>query len=127
MTAPAMDFVVKDGRQLELAETSGPPQIVIAQPPEPEDGGYGRPVHGEIHGQESPLSPARGAECEDRQLSATGQPDRVSTSPNARCVVPAGGRHLDHHAGRRAYLRERAAKSLGTAGHVYGLPIRCWY
>ena len=32
MTAPVMDFIVKDGRQLERAETSGPPQIVITQP-----------------------------------------------------------------------------------------------
>jgi len=32
MTAPAMDFIVKDGRRLERAETSGPPQIVITQP-----------------------------------------------------------------------------------------------
>src|SRR5450631_1781789 len=32
MTAPAMDFTVKDGRLLERAETSGPPQIVITQP-----------------------------------------------------------------------------------------------
>ena len=32
MSAPAMDFVVKDGRLLERAETSGPPQIVITQP-----------------------------------------------------------------------------------------------
>jgi lipopolysaccharide export system protein LptA len=32
MTAPVMDFLVKDGRLLERAETSGPPQIVITQP-----------------------------------------------------------------------------------------------
>jgi lipopolysaccharide export system protein LptA len=32
MTAPVMDFVVKDGRLLENAETGGPPQIVITQP-----------------------------------------------------------------------------------------------
>jgi lipopolysaccharide export system protein LptA len=32
MTAPAMDFIVKDGRLLESAETSGPTQIVITQP-----------------------------------------------------------------------------------------------
>src|ERR1700678_1805868 len=32
MTAPVMEFVVKDGRLLENAETSGPPQIVITQP-----------------------------------------------------------------------------------------------
>jgi lipopolysaccharide export system protein LptA len=32
MTAPVMDFIVKDGRLLERAETSGPPQIVITQP-----------------------------------------------------------------------------------------------
>src|SRR5208283_4725826 len=32
MTAPVMDFTVKDGRLLERAETAGPPQIVITQP-----------------------------------------------------------------------------------------------
>jgi len=32
MTAPVMDFVVKDGRLLEQAVTSGPPQIMITQP-----------------------------------------------------------------------------------------------
>jgi len=32
MTAPVMDFIVKGGRRLERAETSGPPQIVITQP-----------------------------------------------------------------------------------------------
>src|SRR5271157_1225906 len=32
MTAPVMDFIVKDGHLLERAETSGPPQILITQP-----------------------------------------------------------------------------------------------
>jgi lipopolysaccharide export system protein LptA len=32
MTAPVMDFIVKNGRLLERAETSGPPQIAITQP-----------------------------------------------------------------------------------------------
>src|ERR1035437_6585111 len=32
MTAPVMDFIVKDGRLLERAETSGAPQILITQP-----------------------------------------------------------------------------------------------
>jgi lipopolysaccharide export system protein LptA len=32
MTAPVMDFIVKNGRLLERAETAGPPQIVITQP-----------------------------------------------------------------------------------------------
>jgi lipopolysaccharide export system protein LptA len=32
MTAPVMDFSVKDGRLLQHAETSGPPRIVITQP-----------------------------------------------------------------------------------------------
>ena len=31
MTAPVMDFIVKDGHLLERAETAGPPQIVITQ------------------------------------------------------------------------------------------------
>jgi lipopolysaccharide export system protein LptA len=32
MTAPVMDFIVKNGRLLERAETSGAPQIAITQP-----------------------------------------------------------------------------------------------
>ena len=32
MTAPAMDFYIKGGRQLERSVTSGPPKIVITQP-----------------------------------------------------------------------------------------------
>ncbi len=32
MTAPVMDFVVKNGRLLDRADTGGPPQIVITQP-----------------------------------------------------------------------------------------------
>src|ERR1035438_4216759 len=32
MTAPVMDFIVKDGHLLDRAETSGPPRIVITQP-----------------------------------------------------------------------------------------------
>jgi lipopolysaccharide export system protein LptA len=32
VTAPVMDFIVRDGRLLERADTSGPPQIVIMQP-----------------------------------------------------------------------------------------------
>jgi lipopolysaccharide export system protein LptA len=32
MTAPAMDFYLKGGRQLDRAVTSGPPKIVITQP-----------------------------------------------------------------------------------------------
>jgi lipopolysaccharide export system protein LptA len=32
VTAPVMDLIVKDGRLLERAETSGPPRIVITQP-----------------------------------------------------------------------------------------------
>ena len=32
LSAPVMDFFVKDGRVLDRAETSGPPQILITQP-----------------------------------------------------------------------------------------------
>lgn len=32
LTAPAMDFVVKNGNSIDHAETNGPPQIVINQP-----------------------------------------------------------------------------------------------
>jgi len=32
LSAPAMDFVLKDGKHLDRADTSGPPQIIISQP-----------------------------------------------------------------------------------------------
>ncbi len=55
MTAPVMDFIVKNGRLLESAETSGPPQIVITQPDANQKTVVtASQVHGEIHGAKSP-------------------------------------------------------------------------
>ncbi len=92
MSAPAMDFRVKDGHQLELAETSGAPQIVITQPASKQrtvvtadrftakftDKNRPAILHGEAN--------------TNIVGSAPGQPDRVSTSPTLDVrFQPEGG------------------------------------
>ena len=81
MTAPAMDFVVKNGNQLESAVTSGPPQIVITQP---ETKQKTLVTAGRFTGKftaKNRLDLLRG-EPDARIVSSTpGQPDRTSTSP----------------------------------------------
>ena len=94
MTAPVMDFIVKDGRLLERAETSGPPQIVITQP----DANQKTVVTAAkftakfteknrlatLHGE--PDAKIVSSKIGDRKIGdrkiagAPGQPDRVSTS-----------------------------------------------
>lgn len=92
MRAPAMDFIVKGGRQLERAETSGPPQIVITQPATKE-----RTVvtAGKFTGKftaKNQIETLHG-EPDARIVSTTpGQPDRVSTSLTLDAVfLPEGG------------------------------------
>ena len=94
MTAPVMDFIVKDGRLLERAETSGPPQIVITQP----DANQKTVVTAAkftakfteknrlatLHGEPDAKivsSKSGDSKSGDRKIAgAPGQPDRVSTS-----------------------------------------------
>jgi lipopolysaccharide export system protein LptA len=115
MTAPAMDFYIKGGRQLERAVTSGPPKIVITQPASNQktvvtatkftakftDKNRISTLHGE------PNAKIVGTRIDDRQIanqSATGKPgnpgksvpqqnDRVSTSQQLDVVFNplAGG------------------------------------
>ena len=94
MTAPVMDFIVKDGRLLERAETSGPPQILITQP-----GSNQKTVVtaakftakfteknrlATLHGEPDAKvvsSKSGDSKSGDRKIAgAPGQPDRVSTS-----------------------------------------------
>jgi lipopolysaccharide export system protein LptA len=100
MTAPAMDFIVKDGRQLERAETSGPPQIVITQP-----GANQKTVVtaakftakfaeknrlATLHGE--PDARIVASQIVDSKIGAPGQPNRVSTSRMLDVVFrPEGG------------------------------------
>ncbi|MGD0413877.1 MAG: LPS export ABC transporter periplasmic protein LptC [Terriglobales bacterium] len=115
MTSPVMDFIVKDGRLLERAETSGPPQIVITQPDanqktvvtaakftakfteknrlatlhgEPD----ARIVSGLIDASKAGSSKSGGSQIGGGQTGAAGQTDRVSTSRMLDVVfLPEGG------------------------------------
>jgi lipopolysaccharide export system protein LptA len=81
MTAPAMDFTVKDGRTIELAETSGPPAITIWQPSSRQKtvvaaGRFTAKFTANNH-----LASLHGEPDARIDSSAPGQPDRISTSP----------------------------------------------
>jgi lipopolysaccharide export system protein LptA len=115
MTSPVMDFIVKDGRLLERAETSGPPQIVITQPDANQKTVvtaakftakfteknrlatlHGEPdakiVSGLMDASKAGSSKSGGGQTGGRQIGAAGQTDRVSTSRMLDVVfLPEGG------------------------------------
>jgi lipopolysaccharide export system protein LptA len=110
MTAPVMDFTVKDGRLLQLAETSGPPQIVITQPGSNQktvvtavkftakftDKNRLATLHGDPDAKiVSSLIDAEkvdGNKIAANKTGASAQPDRVSTSKLLDVVfLPEGG------------------------------------
>ena len=111
MTAPVMDFIVKGGRQLERAETSGPPQIVITQP-----GSNQKTVVtaakftakfteknrlATLHGEPD----AKIVSSKIVPIGAPGQPDRVSTSQILDVVFrPEGGVASIKQAGSVTYV-----------------------
>jgi lipopolysaccharide export system protein LptA len=122
MTAPVMDFIVKDGRLLDRAETAGPPQIVIMQP-----GANQKTVvtaakftamfteknrlatlHGEpdakiVSGILDPSKPATKGGAS--KSGATGPTDRVSTSKVLDVVfLPEGGVRSITQSGGLAYV-----------------------
>ena len=92
MTAPAMDFRVKNGNQLESAVTSGPPQIVMTQPSTRQKTVItATKFTATFTGKKSAKRAARRAGCQDRRASRR-QPDRVSTSSTLDAVFqPEGG------------------------------------
>jgi lipopolysaccharide export system protein LptA len=128
MTAPVMDFIVKDGRQLERAETSGPPQIVVTQP-----GTNQKTVVtaakftakfteknrlATLHGE--PDARIVSSKIDDGKIGAPGQPDRVSTSQILDVIFrPEGGVASIKQAGGVTYvdgtLRARAQRGEYTA------------
>jgi lipopolysaccharide export system protein LptA len=128
MTSPVMDFIVKGGRQLERAETSGPPQIVITQP-----GANQKTVltaakftarfteknrlatlHGEPDARivaskivASKIGDTKIGDTKigDTKIGATGLPDRVSTSQMLDLVFrPEGGIASITQSGGLAYV-----------------------
>ena len=118
MTAPVMDFIVKDGRQLERAETSGPPQIVITQP-----GSNQKTVVtaakftakfteknrlATLHGEPDAKivsSKIGDGKIGDSKIGAPGQPDRLSTSQMLDVIFrPEGGVASIKQAGGVTYV-----------------------
>src|SRR6202140_1963395 len=113
MTAPVMDFIVKNGRQLERAETSGPPQIVITQP-----GSNQKTVVtaakftakfteknrlATLHGE--PDARIVSSKIGDGKIGAPGQSDRVSTSQMLDVIFrPEGGVASIKQAGGVTYV-----------------------
>jgi lipopolysaccharide export system protein LptA len=92
MTAPAMDFLVKGGHQLELAETSGAPQIVIAQPASQQKTVVTADRFTAKFTDKNRLAILHGEANTKIVGSAPGQPDRVSTSPTLDVrFQPEGG------------------------------------
>jgi lipopolysaccharide export system protein LptA len=113
MTAPVMDFIVKDGRRLERAETSGPPQILITQP-----GSNQKTVVtaakftakfteknrlATLHGE--PAAKIVSGKIVGNTIGTPGQPDRVSTSQMLDVVFrPEGGVASIKQAGGVTYV-----------------------
>jgi lipopolysaccharide export system protein LptA len=92
LTAPAMDFIMKDGRRLERAETSGPPQVAITQP-----GVHQKTVvtAGKFtfgFGDHNRLATLHGEPDAKIVTSTSGQPDRLSASRTLDVAFrPTGG------------------------------------
>jgi lipopolysaccharide export system protein LptA len=81
MTAPTMDFVVKDGHLLELAQTTGPPEIVISQLASKQRTSITAARFTAKFTDKNRLAGLHGEPDAKIVSSAPGQPDRTSTSP----------------------------------------------
>ncbi len=91
MTAPAMDFVVKNGNRLQSAETTGPPQIVIAQPETRQKTVVTAARFTAKFTDKNRLDALHGEPDVKIVSSAPGQPERTSTSPTLDVLFAAGG------------------------------------
>ena len=104
LTAPAMDFFVKDGRYLERAETSGPPQIVIAQPGQSQKTVVTAGQFTIRMGEKNRLASLHGEPDAKIVNSTAGQADRISTSRTLDVTFrPTGGIASIAQAGGVAY------------------------
>ncbi|MFZ3266010.1 MAG: LPS export ABC transporter periplasmic protein LptC [Terriglobales bacterium] len=105
MTAPAMDFLVKDGRQLELAETSGPPQIIITQPATSQKTVVTAGRFTAKFTDKNRISLLHGEPDAKIVSSAPGQAERVSTSRTLDALfLPEGGISTITQAGGLTYV-----------------------
>ena len=108
MTAPVMDFIVKGGRQLERAVTSGPPRIVITQPGANQKTVVTAAKFTAKFTEKNRLATLHGepdAKIVSSKIGAPGQPDRVSTSQMLDVVFrPEGGVASITQAGAVTYV-----------------------
>ena len=105
LTAPTMDFTLKNGRQLELAETSGPPQIVIAQPGVHQKTVVTAEKFTFGFTDKNRLASLHGSPNAKIISSTAGQPDRVSSSSSLDVAFrPAGGISSITQEGSVAYV-----------------------
>ncbi len=124
MTAPVMDFVVKNGRLLDLAETTGPPRIIITQPTANQktvvtaakftarftDQNRLSTLHGEpdariVSSLIDPTKVAAAGSSAGSKNTAAAQADRVSTSQMLDVVfLPEGGIRSITQTGQLAYV-----------------------
>ena len=108
MTAPVMDFIVKDGRLLERAETSGPPQIVITQPGANQKTVITAARFTAKFTEKNRLATLHGepdARIVSSKIAGAGPSDRVSTSPMLDVVFrPEGGVASITQSGGLAYV-----------------------
>ncbi len=81
MTAPIMDFLVKNGRVVESATTSGPPQITMTQPASKQRTIATADRFIATFTENNRLSLLHGEPDAKIVSSQPGEPDRVSTSP----------------------------------------------
>jgi lipopolysaccharide export system protein LptA len=92
LSASAMDFTLKDGRLLQLAETSGPAQIAIAQPSVHQKTVVTAGKFTFNFTGENRLASLHGAPDAKIVTSTIGQPDRLSTSQMLDVTFqPTGG------------------------------------
>ncbi|MGA9526704.1 MAG: LPS export ABC transporter periplasmic protein LptC [Terriglobales bacterium] len=105
MTAPVMDFLVKNGNLLESAVTSGPPKIVIMQPSTRQKTIITAAKFTATFTGKNRLSVLHGEPDARIVGSAPGQPDRVSASPTLDAVFqPEGGISTITQAGGVTYV-----------------------
>jgi lipopolysaccharide export system protein LptA len=129
MTAPVMDFIVRKGRLLDRAETSGPPQIVITQPTNNQktvvtaakftarftEKNRLATLHGEPDAKivSGAIDPNK---LQTSKAGAAGQTDRVSTSQMLDVVfLPEGGISSIAQTGNLAYV-DGPQKAWGERG-----------
>ncbi len=117
ITAPIMDFAIKNGNELESAVTSGPPKIVIAQEASKSKTVVTAARFTATFAEKNRLNLLHGEPDAKIASSTPGQPDQTSTSSKLDVLFAVeGGVSTITQAGRVTYVSgtERAWAETGT-------------